>query len=905
MAKVFTEYIIDTTQAKASLDGMKREVRELQGAEGSSQKTFQTNAQKRAQLLKEEQQDLIELRKRRDAAYTPKQINLYNKRIAETEKRVRNLKGEYGKLERGNKSLMSSFQKVGAAIGVAFGIREILRFTKQAAELSAEAEGVRTAFERVGGTASMLQDLQRATRGTVEQLELMRLSVQASNFNIPLEHLGNLFEFATNRAIETGQSVDKLVADITLGLGRKSMRVLDNLGLSWTDMQAAVAEAGDFTTGIINVINQDLGKMGDVADTNLTKIQRSQAALKDATLAFGDVAAPVYAEVLDLITKAIQGFTALSTGMSKVDIEEYAAAQDRLNAEMEGLRKAAVGAADAQDFYRDRLEKVRQEIIARGKADATLEDAFRAILTVTIQKRQATEDMLKTDKLAAMNATQYTRAMIEQIPVLKQLLQQTKEGNLAREESVPEMRTIASIQEEIKEKQERMNTEVAAGSAEFHKLNREIIALTKEMESYTKVQETLLEQLEKLGPGIDPIADQLDMVSDIIATMPTDQAAEHIKGLIAEFENVAEMERFVEGLEKMFLSLHDAPDALEGLEEFTAFIDGMEGEEEKIMALRSAIAGLGEDSPALKAALQGQLDELTGNAESQRETLLDTYVRSEEEVAEKSLEVAAQLAEALLRIGFITQEQYKAIIEGIQQQLDDLGDDTEDKVAEAIASFSGLGAGIVGVFKDIYSATATDAQKNAAFIEQLTTFQILLDQASAIASAVSAAAKGSVTAVDLAIKIAAAVGTVIAAIARATSIKNQAQMPARPSFAYGGEIQGKPHTQGGVPIEAERGEYIVKSSAYAKAKEAVHAINSERFDTYVTQHYIEPLLKSKQLAREDNDRGFARNIAESLHLDGKAEHYLKQIARKGNNARIENWDELARLMKKDNWGSTY
>jgi len=46
-------------------------------------------------------------------------------------------------------------------------------------------------------------------------------------------------------------------------------------------------------------------------------------------------------------------------------------------------------------------------------------------------------------------------------------------------------------------------------------------------------------------------------------------------------------------------------------------------------------------------------------------------------------------------------------------------------------------------------------------------------------------------------------------------------------FAEGGEIGGKPHSQGGTIIEAERGEYIVKKSAYQRNKELVNAINAE------------------------------------------------------------------------------
>ncbi len=43
----------------------------------------------------------------------------------------------------------------------------------------------------------------------------------------------------------------------------------------------------------------------------------------------------------------------------------------------------------------------------------------------------------------------------------------------------------------------------------------------------------------------------------------------------------------------------------------------------------------------------------------------------------------------------------------------------------------------------------------------------------------------------------------------------------------GGEIEGKKHSEGGVPVEAEGGEFVIRASAYAKNKDLVQAINNE------------------------------------------------------------------------------
>ena len=49
---------------------------------------------------------------------------------------------------------------------------------------------------------------------------------------MPIENLASLFEFATQRAADTGEAVDYIVESLFRVYGRKSSLVLDNLGIS-------------------------------------------------------------------------------------------------------------------------------------------------------------------------------------------------------------------------------------------------------------------------------------------------------------------------------------------------------------------------------------------------------------------------------------------------------------------------------------------------------------------------------------------------------------------------------------------------------------------------------------------------------------------------------------------------
>ena len=113
---------------------------------------------------------------------------------------------------------------------------EVVEVMKASGELAKEAEGVTLAFERLG-RPGLLDNLKEATHGTVSEFELMKAAVQFNDFKLPLEELGTMLAFAQQKAKDTGQSVDYMVSSIVTGLGRKSLMILDNLGLSANEVK--------------------------------------------------------------------------------------------------------------------------------------------------------------------------------------------------------------------------------------------------------------------------------------------------------------------------------------------------------------------------------------------------------------------------------------------------------------------------------------------------------------------------------------------------------------------------------------------------------------------------------------------------------------------------------------------
>ncbi len=168
------------------------------------------------------------------------------------------------------------------AAGMAAGFAtELGDAVKQGVELAKQGEGIRIAFERLG-RGDILDGLRQATHGTVTDLELMKAAVKFNDFKLPLDELGTMLAFAQQKAKDTGQSVDYMVDSIVTGLGRKSLMILDNLGLSATEVKEKMKETGDMTKAVGEIIREQMSKAGDYVETAADRATKADVDLKNA-----------------------------------------------------------------------------------------------------------------------------------------------------------------------------------------------------------------------------------------------------------------------------------------------------------------------------------------------------------------------------------------------------------------------------------------------------------------------------------------------------------------------------------------------------------------------------------------------------------------------------------------------
>lgn len=169
---------------------------------------------------------------------------------------------------------------------------EMMDTVKQGIELARQGEGIRNAFARLG-RGDILDGLRQATHGTVTDLELMKAAVKFNDFRLPLNELGTMLAFAQQKAKDTGQSVDYMVDSIVTGLGRKSLMILDNLGLSASEIRERMKETGDMTTAVGAIIREQMAKAGDYVETAADRAAQANVSLQNKMEELGRKFAPV------------------------------------------------------------------------------------------------------------------------------------------------------------------------------------------------------------------------------------------------------------------------------------------------------------------------------------------------------------------------------------------------------------------------------------------------------------------------------------------------------------------------------------------------------------------------------------------------------------------------------------
>lgn len=199
------------------------------------------------------------------------EIDKTNRKLFEQEQHTKSLVGTW-------QSMAVTFRAVIAALA----IREIVNLGLEMTKLAGQVEGVKRAFDKLPNSTLLLEQLKKATHGTVTELELMQNAIKFQNFKLPLTDLGKYLEFAAIRAQQTGESVDYMVNSIVTGLGRGSIKILDNLQINVNALKQDMKETGaTIQEAFGRQVQLEMEKLGGYLETGATQAQKLDTNFKN------------------------------------------------------------------------------------------------------------------------------------------------------------------------------------------------------------------------------------------------------------------------------------------------------------------------------------------------------------------------------------------------------------------------------------------------------------------------------------------------------------------------------------------------------------------------------------------------------------------------------------------------
>lgn len=260
-----------------------------------------------------------------------------------------------------------------------------------------EMDLTRVMARNAEGFQQIFEDTQKATKGMVSNLQILKSSALMSSFGIPIQNLAQNMELIQKMAIRTGQPMEYMMDSFARGVSRLSPAILDNLGLqiklgdAYTAYSAKVGVSTDKMDAFAKkqaVLNEVLRQMGDLTK-DIDPYASIQARLDKATVTFENWFSGLKGAILkgilaiDMDTKEALAQTADTLaiyvkeeqefGMVRSDIAKYSTiaidavyqkeVESRADFSDSILRILTLNLGDEEWYARRRRDSVKEHII--------------------------------------------------------------------------------------------------------------------------------------------------------------------------------------------------------------------------------------------------------------------------------------------------------------------------------------------------------------------------------------------------------------------------------------------------------------------------------------------------------------------------------------------------------------
>jgi hypothetical protein len=212
------------------------------------------------------------------------------------------------------------------SFAMSLGIRQTLKFAKQAANIQQMEKAFNTMSGGVNNASIAVEKLRDATNGTLSSFDLFQQANNAMVLGVTrnADEMAKMFDMAQRLGDALGKDVKLSIESLVTGIGRQSRLMLDNIGIivkadkAYADYAREIGKTADaltdsekkqaFMNAALEAGSEKL-KLLPEETLNASKVfQRFSASMSDLAVRVGEEALPIIILLADNMTKLANAF---------------------------------------------------------------------------------------------------------------------------------------------------------------------------------------------------------------------------------------------------------------------------------------------------------------------------------------------------------------------------------------------------------------------------------------------------------------------------------------------------------------------------------------------------------------------------------------------------------------------
>lgn len=419
------------------------------------------------------------------------QLNDFDKGIGDLTKKVNQLQQQFKKTgSKGKQDLTSITDEINnitskfggliPTIGAAMAVSSVVTFASECSKVAEQAEGIEIAFNKLN-VPYLLADIRKQLNGTLDDMSIMKSLVNAKNFGVPLEQMGTLLKFAGRVAQETGGNVQSLADTIVTSIGRKSTLILDNFGITATQvkeklggMSVEAATTSQLAAAVAEIANERYKDLNDTLETSRTATSQLNAEWANTKVGIGNLlnkAVTPFKKALINIVDALKTFSQAQRDNIQVT--------SNMNNFMKQSNYSTLSTAEKIKSLNYQISAQSELLNDEKNEIKDLRKEYDALGIMQFSEKKKIENRVETIR---NNITQNT-SFIESLTKMRdELNQQPEQKEIINNKKVTEsIVTIDTLNKKIEETTELLNGS-QVGSSAFVKYSNQLKSLNSQLE---------------------------------------------------------------------------------------------------------------------------------------------------------------------------------------------------------------------------------------------------------------------------------------------------------------------------------------------------------------------------------------------------------------------------------------